>query len=242
MPADIATALYTVDQVRRIDRHAIDDCGIPGSMLMQRAASAAFACLRRRWPEARRLLLLCGTGNNGGDAWLLGATALYEGFDVQAISFGEPHGDAIEAHERFRAAGGNETRFGGGSDLPLADLIVDGLFGTGLDRAVDDVAAALIEQINASKQPVLALDIPSGLCANSGVPRGVALRAAATISFVAWKRGLFTGDAPDYCGDLEPQRTMASHPTRACSIPISGAYSHAVGKTPTKACTAMFSR
>ena len=203
MPADIATALYTVDQVRRIDRHAIDDCGIPGSMLMQRAASAAFACLRRRWPEARRLLLLCGTGNNGGDAWLLGATALYEGFDVQAISFGEPHGDAIEAHERFRAAGGNETRFGGDSDLPSADVIVDGLFGTGLDRAVDDVAAALIEQINASKQPVLALDIPSGLCANSGVPRGVALRAAATISFVAWKRGLFTGDAPDYCGDLE---------------------------------------
>ena len=203
MPADIATALYTADQVRQIDRHAIDGCGIPGPMLMQRAASAAFACLRRRWPDARRLLLLCGTGNNGGDAWLLGATALYEGFDVHAIGFGESRGDAFEARERFRTAGGNEMRFVGDSDLPSADVIVDGLFGTGLDRDVDDAAAALIEQINASNQPVLALDIPSGLCADRGVPRGVGLRAAATISFVAWKRGLYTGDALDYCGELE---------------------------------------
>lgn len=202
MPADIATALYTADQVRRIDRHAIDACGIPGPMLMQRAASAAFACLRRRWPDARRLLLLCGTGNNGGDAWLLGATALYEGFDVQAIGFGESRGDAAQARERFHAAGGHEMRFDGDSDLPSADVIVDGLFGIGLDRDVDDAAADLIEQINASRQPVLALDIPSGLCADRGVPRGVALRAATTISFVAWKRGLFTGDALDYCGEL----------------------------------------
>lgn len=203
MPAHIATALYTADQVRQIDRHAIKNGGIPGPVLMQRAASAAFASLRRRWSDARRLLLLCGTGNNGGDAWLLGATALYEGFDVHAISFGEPRGDAVDARERFRAAGGDETPFAGGSDLPSADVIVDGLFGTGLDRDVDDAAAALIEQVNASNHPVLGLDIPSGLCADRGVPRGVALRATATISFVAWKRGLFTGDALDYCGELE---------------------------------------
>lgn len=203
MPADIATALYTADQVRKIDRHAIEGCGIPGTMLMQRAASAAFACLRRRWPDARSLLLLCGTGNNGGDAWLLGATALYEGFDVHAVCFGEPRGDAVGARKRFRSAGGNEMQFDGDSDLPSVDVIVDGLFGTGLDRDVDQSAAALIEQINASNQPVLALDIPSGLCADRGVPRGMALRATATMSFVAWKRGLFTGDALDYCGELE---------------------------------------
>ncbi|MFZ2236693.1 MAG: NAD(P)H-hydrate dehydratase, partial [Dokdonella sp.] len=127
----------------------------------------------------------------------------YEGFDVHAISFGEPGGAAVDARERFRAAGGREMSFDNTSDLPLVDVIVDGLFGIGLDRDVDDTAAALIEQINASSQPVLALDIPSGLCADSGVPRGVALRAAATISFVSWKRGMFTGDALDYCGELE---------------------------------------
>lgn len=203
MPADIATALYTADQVRQIDRTAIEHCGVPGTMLMQRAASAAFACLRRRWPDARRLLLLCGTGNNGGDAWLLGATALYEGFDVHAISFGKPRGGAIDARERFGAAGGHEVPVDSAGDLPSVDVIVDGLFGIGLDRDVDDAAAALIEQINASNRPVLALDIPSGLCGDRGVPRGVALRATATISFVAWKRGLFSGDALDYCGELE---------------------------------------
>ena len=172
-------------------------------MLMQGAASAAFACLRRRWPHARRLLLLCGTGNNGGDAWLLGAMALYEGFDVHAISSGTPRGGAIDARERFRTAGGHELSFDNASDLPSIDVIVDGLFGIGLDRDVDDATAALFEQINATSQPVLALDIPSGLCADRGVPRGAALRATATISFVAWKRGLFTGDAFDYCGVLE---------------------------------------
>lgn len=203
MPANIATALYTADQVRQIDRRAIHNCGIPGPVLMQRAASAAFTCLRRRWPDSRRLLLLCGTGNNGGDAWLLGATALYEGFDVHAISFGEPRGGAIVARERFGAAGGHEISFETAGNLPSVDVIVDGLFGIGLDRNVDDAAAALIEQINASNRPVLALDIPSGLCADHGVPRGVALRATATISFVAWKRGMFTGDALDYCGELE---------------------------------------
>ena len=203
MPADIATALYTAAQVRQIDRTAIENWGVPGPMLMQGAASAAFACLRRRWPDARRLLLLCGTGNNGGDAWLLGATALYEGFDVHAIGFGTPRGGALDARERFRTAGGHEISFTSASDLSSVDVIVDGLFGTGLDRDVDDTLAALFEQINASNQSVLALDIPSGLCADRGVPRGVALRATATISFVAWKRGLFTGDALDYCGVLE---------------------------------------
>ncbi|MEO7916502.1 MAG: NAD(P)H-hydrate dehydratase [Dokdonella sp.] len=203
MPADIATALYTAEQVREIDRRAIEQFDLPGPILMQRAASAAFDCLRRHWPDARRLLLLCGRGNNGGDAWLLGATALSEGFEVQAIGFGEPRGDALAARERFRDAGGQEVDAGSLDTLPAADVVVDGLFGIGLDRDIDAPTANLIEQLNASNQHVLSLDIPSGLCADLGVPRGFAVRATATISFVAWKRGLFTGAALDHCGELE---------------------------------------
>lgn len=203
MPADIATALYTAAQVRQIDRIAIERFGIPGPLLMQRAAGAAFTSLRRRWPQARKLLLLCGRGNNGGDAWLLGASALYEGFHVEAVAFGEPKGDAKDAHQRYLDAGGSIVDSSSLSLLPSADVVVDGLFGTGLDRNVDSVAGYLIEQLNASRQAVLALDIPSGLCADRGAPRGVAVRATATISFVAWKRGLFSGAALDYCGDLE---------------------------------------
>lgn len=203
MPADLATALYTAEQVRQIDRVAIDRYGIPGPMLMQRAASAAFACLRRRWPQARRLLLLCGRDNNGGDAWLLGANALYDGYHVEAVAFGEPHGEAKHARQRYIDAGGIIIEAAKISLLPAADVVVDGLFGTGLDRDVDGAAAYLIEQLNGSNQPVLALDIPSGLCADRGAPRGVAVRATATISFVAWKRGLFTSAALDYCGERE---------------------------------------
>lgn len=84
MPID--RNLYTAEQTRRIDRAAIDGLGIPGIELMRRAAAAALAALRRRWPSARRLVVLAGAGNNGGDAFLLGALALREGFAVDALA------------------------------------------------------------------------------------------------------------------------------------------------------------
>lgn len=198
------TALYTAEQVRRIDRQATLRLGVAGFALMQRAAAAAFALLRGRWPQARRLVLLAGGGNNGGDAFLLGALALREGFTVEAIALTPASGgDARQAREVFVAAGGRIVLADAGVTLPLADVHVDGLFGTGLARAVDGVAATLIEALNASGVPVLALDLPSGLAADSGARLGACVRADATISFVAWKRGLFTADAVDTCGALE---------------------------------------
>ncbi|MEO8459742.1 MAG: NAD(P)H-hydrate dehydratase [Dokdonella sp.] len=208
MPADLATALYTTANVRRIDRAAIDQHGIASYSLMQRAARAAFALLRRRWPRARRLCLLVGQGNNGGDALLLGELARHAGLEVVAVTIfddadettGEDH---ARAHAAFVEAGGGLISPSTFSALPDADVIVDGLFGTGLNRAIDGFAASLIEQVNASEHDVLALDIPSGLDADSGCCLGPTLRAQATISFVAWKRGLFTAAASDQCGDLE---------------------------------------
>jgi len=198
------TSLYTTGQVRRIDRQAIERLGIAGFELMQRAATAAFATLRRRWPAARRLVLLAGSGNNGGDAFLLGALALREGFAVEAIALASASsGDARQARERFVAAGGRVASAQAGMPLPPADVYVDGLFGTGLARAVDGVAAALIDALDAPGRVVLALDVPSGLDADSGTRLGACVRADATISFVAWKRGLFTADAVDACGALE---------------------------------------
>ncbi len=88
-------------------------------------------------------------------------------------------------------------------DFSDADVIVDGLFGTGLARAVEGEVAALIERVNASGRPVLAIDIPSGLSADTGLRLGAAVRAHATVSLVAWKRGLFTGDAADCIGERE---------------------------------------
>ncbi|MCK9539877.1 NAD(P)H-hydrate dehydratase [Dokdonella sp.] len=208
MPASAAaTALYTTDQVRRIDRRAIEELGIAGYELMQRAAAAAFTELRRRWPLARRIVLLAGRGNNGGDAFLLGVRALEAGFDVVALALGQAGGgDALRARLAFVAARGRVIDAVEDTPLPAADVYVDGLFGTGLARPLEGAAAALVARLAAQAQAVLALDVPSGLAADTGSRLGPAVRADLTVCFIAWKRGLFTADAGDCCG----QRRLAS--------------------------------
>ncbi|MEP7044512.1 MAG: NAD(P)H-hydrate dehydratase [Dokdonella sp.] len=200
-----ASSLYTTAQVRRIDRAAIEHLGISGFVLMERAAAAAFATLRRRWPDARRIALYAGYGNNGGDAFLLGRLALQAGLPVEAVMLADRSNsdDAMRARVAFVAAGGSIRIDNGEDACPSADIHVDGLFGTGLTRPVSGVAAALIDRLNALHAPVLALDVPSGLDADTGLRLGPCVVAAATVSFVAWKRGLFTADAGDYCGVLE---------------------------------------
>jgi hydroxyethylthiazole kinase-like uncharacterized protein yjeF len=198
------SSLYTAEQVRRIDRNAIERCGITGFALMQRAAVAAFACLRRRWPQATHIGLLAGSGNNGGDAFLLGALALQAGLRVDAIALTPvSSGDATRARDAFGVAGGRILVADANTEIPEADVIVDGLVGTGLARPINGVAATLIEKLNTAQRPVLALDLPSGLDADTGACLGATVRADATLSFIAWKRGLFTDDAVDRCGALE---------------------------------------
>lgn len=209
-----SAALHTSAQVRAIDARAVRS-GIDAFELMRRAAAAAFECLRRRWPEARRIGLLAGSGNNGGDAFLLGERALREGLAVEAVALAaRADGDAARARAMFIAAGGRVVPADAGGALIDADVHVDGLFGTGLDRPVHGAAAALIGQLHACGRPVLALDVPSGLDADTGARLGMTVRAAATICFVAWKRGLFTNDAVDCCGALELAGLDLPHPVR----------------------------
>ncbi len=205
MPAHcLETSLFTADQVRRIDRNAIGSLGIPGFDLMQRAAAAAFSILRRRWPTAQRVVLLVGNGNNGGDALLVGVLALRAGLAVEAIALdAQSSGDAARARAAFVDAGGRITLADAATAIPPTDVVVDGLFGTGLARPVEGVAAVLVERLNAARAPVLALDLPSGLDADTGASLGVAVRADCTVSFVAWKRGLFSADGADCCGVRE---------------------------------------
>ena len=204
LPPDLTTALFTADAVRHIDRAAIERCGVAGFELMQRAADAVFATLHERWPDARRIAVLAGRGNNGGDALLVGKLALEHGFDVDAYAVTHaPAGDAAAARHAFTKAGGRVHVLDARVDLASADVVVDGLFGTGLARPIEGDLAALIEHVNASGKPALAIDIPSGLSSDSGLRLGVAIRAQATVSLVAWKRGLFTGDAADCAGERE---------------------------------------
>ena len=194
-------ALYRAEQVRALDRCAITQHGIPGIELMERAGAAAFSLLRRLWPDARRLCVLAGAGNNGGDAYVVARLALEQGLDVRLLRLGDHDrlkGEAAEAAQRYAAAQGRSNAF---STLPGdVDLVVDGLLGTGLERPVAGEWASAIDQVNGLPAPVLALDIPSGLNADTGRVLGTAVRAAATLSFIGLKQGLFTGQGPDQCG------------------------------------------
>lgn len=196
------TLLYTAAQMRRIDAGALAATGLHGFDLMHRAATAAFAVLQRRWPRAQRIVVCCGVGKNGGDGYLLAHLAHQAGRDVRVIALATPRdADAEVAAETWRSAAGPAQIFCG--MLPAADLYVDALFGIGLDRALDGAAAQLVDALNASGVPVLALDLPSGLCADTGARLGQCVEATATISFIGWKRGQHSGAGLDACGDCE---------------------------------------
>jgi len=202
MSASAHRDLHTVEHVRAIERDALAASG--GQELMRRAAMAAWDALQRHWPQAGRIAIHCGPGNNGGDGFLLAMLAREAGWAVDVVALGETsRGDAAPAREAWLSAGGRITPWSDGSTLPPAAVHVDALFGIGLDRAPDADTARLIEAINASGRPVLALDLPSGLLADSGACPGAAIRADVTVTFIAHKRGMHTGRAADHVGVLE---------------------------------------
>jgi NAD(P)H-hydrate epimerase len=196
--------IYPVDVVRDIDRCAIDTHGIPGYTLMTRAAESALAAIDGQFPAARCWLVLAGPGNNAGDAYVLARLARARGIDVTLMTLADPAGlggDAATAAADYREAGGTTVDFDGA--LPTGhDLIVDGLFGSGLVREVGGRYAAVIEQANAAPAPIVALDIPSGVAGDSGAALGTAVEAALTVAFVGLKAGYFLGEGIDRCGRL----------------------------------------
>ncbi|OGT36200.1 MAG: bifunctional ADP-dependent (S)-NAD(P)H-hydrate dehydratase/NAD(P)H-hydrate epimerase [Gammaproteobacteria bacterium RBG_16_51_14] len=200
----VANRLYRAAQVRELDRIAIEGFGIPGITLMERAGEAAYATLRVHWPEARRITVLCGTGNNGGDGYILARLAHDDKREVTVLQAGDAtslHGDARTAADRLRKAGLEAGVF---DPVKLAgtDVLVDALLGTGLDREVRDDWRDIINHINAASVPVLSIDIPSGLNADSGRVMGAAVRADVTVTFIGMKQGLLTGAGGDHTGAI----------------------------------------
>lgn len=187
-----------------MDRQAIQRLGIPGLTLMERAGTRAYRTLRASWPERRRMRVFCGTGNNGGDGYIIAALAQLDGLDVEVLQLGDParlRGDAATAANRYLDTGGRRSAFSGDVDTEDA-ILVDALFGTGLDRPVEGAWRDAILAMNASPSPVFAVDIPSGLHGDTGAVLGVAVEAEATMTFLALKRGLYTGAGPGHVGRL----------------------------------------
>ena len=191
------TNLYTTARIREIEQAH----GTAG--LMERAGLATATLARELLGEdGDRILIIAGPGNNGGDA--LVAARLLKGwwFKVTVAFTGDRTHlppDAAAALEAWLAVDGTLH-----TDLPdqIYDLVIDGLFGIGLTRPIEGYHADLIEVINTLQVPVLAIDVPSGLCADTGRVLGSAVRASHTISFLGLKPGLFTLDGPDHAGEV----------------------------------------
>jgi NAD(P)H-hydrate epimerase len=227
-------ALYSTAQVRALDAHAINELGIPGYTLMKRAGEAALRYLRTRWPMAHRIVIVCGSGNNGGDGYVLARFAQAAGLTVTALAAASPEqlrGDARQAYQDFHASEGDVKPFAA-EHLGAGEVIVDALLGTGLKGTVREDQAKVIRAVNAAATPVFALDVPSGLDSDAGTAAGEAVRADATVTFVGLKTGLYVGDGPEYAGtvffdDLElsdaPQLGLSPRLTRIIEAEIHAA-------------------
>ena len=199
--------LYTAQQVRDMDKQAIETMPVAGFELMCRAGQRVFDELKSYLKVGEALHVYCGAGNNGGDGYVVALLALKAGLSVNTYALADVaalKGDALLAYETFKNLGGKI------SPVPKvieSGVIVDALLGTGLDRQVAGDYLDAITVINEACQrnlaiPVMAVDIASGLQADTGCILGTAVQATKTICFIGFKRGLFTADGPAVSGDI----------------------------------------
>jgi hydroxyethylthiazole kinase-like uncharacterized protein yjeF len=205
--SEMSQPIYRPADVRELDRIAIEEQGIPGYELMTRAGQATYAAAVKHCPQVRRWLVICGSGNNGGDGYVIARLAAEQGMKVQLIALSPPAsltGDAAIAWDDFAAAGGSVTEWDSHIDLQDVDIVVDAMLGTGLMRPLEGLYLEVVEVL-ANRPPavsVVAVDIATGLSGLTGEVLGAAVRADLTVSYVGLKQGLFLGKGPDYTGQL----------------------------------------
>lgn len=202
--------------MRELDRHAIEVCSVPSLVLMENAGANAASLLIAELedPEAE-IVVVAGPGNNGGDGFVVARHLLGESLRVEVFLLGDParlKGDAKANHDAWRGLGGRTTVIADDAAvlalsarlerLTASDAVVDALYGTGLDRPLEGLSAAVVEALNAAPARRFALDIPSGLDANTGAVLGVAVRADTTVTFGHLKLGLLTPRGAELSGEL----------------------------------------
>jgi NAD(P)H-hydrate epimerase len=204
------------DEVRAFDAWAINELGIPGVVLMENAGRSCAELIKEKLSRLTnpKVCIFCGTGNNGGDGYVIARHLLNSGFEVVVVICGDRNkvkGDAktnLDVLEKLGQAieqlnlddgdiPGRVKTFAAG-----ADMLVDALFGTGLNGQLSDEYKQLIESINSQHRPILAVDIPSGLDCDAGEPLGAAIRASYTVTFVAVKKGFSSAKASAYTGEI----------------------------------------
>lgn len=209
-------ALYTAAQVRELDVAAIEIGGVPGIQLMKRAGRVSFEVLTSTWPQCARVIVCCGSGNNAGDGYVVAALAAQRHFAVEVLAVTPPEklvGDAAKAYQYALQEGVMVTLVGDAVEFQCSDdtVIVDALLGTGLHGVVREKFAMVIQAINNSGLPVLAVDVPSGICSDTGRVLGCAVKAESTVSFIGLKQGLLSGRAPAFSGTVIFDDLQTSH-------------------------------
>ncbi len=172
---------------------------------MRRAGRALFAALNDGWPGLSRLSICCGRGNNAGDGYVVAELARRHGIEVQLVQVGDPAalaGDAATARDDALAAGVTVVRTDDGDLALTGEVLVDALLGTGIEGPPRPAYANLIEQMHRAGAPVLAVDIPSGVAADTGAVAGAAVRAHTTVTFIGRKIGLHTGAGAALAGRI----------------------------------------
>jgi ADP-dependent NAD(P)H-hydrate dehydratase / NAD(P)H-hydrate epimerase len=195
--------VYSEQQIRKLEKLAVEH-NITTDMLMQRAGTAVFESILESWPATASIIVFCGSGNNGGDGYVVAHLAYEKGIDVRVRylgDLGKLKGEALGAMKACKSAGVEIEPFDKREEI-TADVFVDGLLGIGLKEAVREFAAEAIDYINNNLAKIIAIDVPSGICTNTGSVLGAAVCADYTVTFMGIKLGLLTGQAPDYCGEI----------------------------------------
>ncbi|VAW73329.1 NAD(P)H-hydrate epimerase / ADP-dependent (S)-NAD(P)H-hydrate dehydratase [hydrothermal vent metagenome] len=200
--------LYTAEDIRQLDQLAITQQGISAYELMCRAAESAWRHLLQRWPELDSLIVVCGGGHNAGDGYVLARLAIAAGINVSLLQLSDStlfKGDVLTAYNDFVAVQGVSEVFNAETQLRSPSeqtVLVDALLGTGLTRPVEGLWLQAVQLINQSGLAVLAMDIPSGLDADTGCELGTAVKADMTVTFIGAKQGMYTANGRDCCGKI----------------------------------------
>ena len=195
--------LYRASEISRIEQLAIAK-GISSEVLMEEAGKRIFVELRKRWPQAKKLAVVCGSGNNGGDGYVVARLAKQAKLGVKILRLVSDRDLTYETKKsaiRCRKLKINLKEFHD-EELEDCDLIVDAIFGTGLRGLMETKFVQAIEAINRRQIPVIAVDLPSGVNAETGAVLQEAVHAAVTVTFIGKKLGLYLGAARDYVGEI----------------------------------------
>jgi len=216
----IVMFLYDTKSVYQLDRTAVNADGLSEISLMRRAGERIWREILNRWPGMAHITIFAGSGNNGGDAFVVAILARQQGIKIQLIVHGDLSRQSdTAAHFRniWQQDNGDITEWHQ-QDI-IGELVVDGLLGIGLTRELSRDWQTLIQQINQSNAVRIAIDIPSGLNANTGTAQPCAVEADLTVTFIGSKVGQYLADGPDFCGELVFDDLGVSARTRESQSP-----------------------